>query len=90
MKDYTNTNNILDELEESIEWKNIQFARKVIDAARLHIRQGIDPDKYAMEVLDNLWCEDIDTYADSNGDERYHEIGSIYTKDRKPIVISHP
>ena len=90
MKDNNSSDNVIDDLEESLEWKNICFARKVIDAAREHLKDGLNPDKYAIEVLNNLWIEELDTYADSNGECRYHEIGSNYTKNNKPIVINHP
>ena len=79
----------LDDLPVSVEYKNLQFEVALYETAKQVLKPSIEPEGYCEEVLNNLWCADLNTYADSNGDERYHEIGSKYTKDGNPVVISY-
>ena len=75
----------LNELQASIELLNILFIRQVFNCAVDNLKVDIDPVEYSDRVLNKLW--NGETYQDTKGRVRYHEIKSKHTKDNMPVYI---
>ena len=72
---------------DSLEYKNQRFEELLAAAARENLKPDLLPEAYIRFTLDRLW--NGKTFECEDGTERYHEIGSRFTKSGNPIVIRY-
>ena len=64
---------------------NEEFEARLYEAANENLRKEYDAEVYVDAVLNEMW--DGDKYSDNSGNT-YHEIGSLYTRHGRPVIIS--